>query len=409
MGTFNKGSKGTMAHFVLINLGLHGHINPTLPMVRELVARGETVSEEFGPLIRATGASFFEYRSIFSRPVSGHIDSAGKTPMPIRLITDCLQALPDLKRAIEALNPDAILYDVMCLSGKILAEVLNKPAVRLSSTFVLNDKTSWKPKAAGNPTVLDFTKSGIAKICGDYGVKPFHFQDIFTIPTELNIIYTIRSFQPNESSFDERFEFVGASIDDQIKDQIDGQPNADSPKREALPFVYIALGTLANNRPDFFAMCKEALSAAPAKRSLIAVGNQVDVSQLTHVHDGLKIVRHAPQLKALQTADAFISHGGMNSLMEAIYFAVPLVFFPQTEEQMINAQLVSSLGAGIVLDEARLSTTIISQAIRELLENKSYRESAAILQAEVRSAGGFRRAADCIQAYLTRQTEQEAT
>ncbi|MBR3251388.1 MAG: glucosyltransferase, partial [Erysipelotrichaceae bacterium] len=47
--------------------------------------------------------------------------------------------------------------------------------------------------------------------------------------------------------------------------------------------------------------------------------------------------------------DAFITHCGMNSASEALYFGVPLVLFPQTPEQGAVARRVEELGAGVRL------------------------------------------------------------
>jgi len=54
-----------MAKIIVMNLPAHGHVNPTLPVVQELVARGHEVlyynTEEFSPQIERTGAQFRPY------------------------------------------------------------------------------------------------------------------------------------------------------------------------------------------------------------------------------------------------------------------------------------------------------------------------------------------------------------
>jgi hypothetical protein len=51
-----------MSKILVFNVPAHGHVNPTLPVVRELVSRGEQVAyyltDEFEPQIRHTGAEF---------------------------------------------------------------------------------------------------------------------------------------------------------------------------------------------------------------------------------------------------------------------------------------------------------------------------------------------------------------
>ena len=58
-----------MSKALFFGLPVHGHTNPTLPLVRELVRRGEEIvylsTDEFAPLIAATGATYRPYRNAF--------------------------------------------------------------------------------------------------------------------------------------------------------------------------------------------------------------------------------------------------------------------------------------------------------------------------------------------------------
>ncbi len=60
-----------MTTYVFLNVPGHGHVNPTLAVVQELVRRGERViyylSEEFRAAIEATGATFRSYESQMGR------------------------------------------------------------------------------------------------------------------------------------------------------------------------------------------------------------------------------------------------------------------------------------------------------------------------------------------------------
>lgn len=55
------------------------------------------------------------------------------------------------------------------------------------------------------------------------------------------------------------------------------------------------------------------------------------------------------QVKVLQDVDGFISHCGMNSVNESLYYGVPLVLFPQQSEQVLVCRRAAELGAGFVL------------------------------------------------------------
>ncbi len=46
------------------------------------------------------------------------------------------------------------------------------------------------------------------------------------------------------------------------------------------------------------------------------------------VPSNFKLYNYAPQLDILQDTDLFITHGGMNSSSEILYFGVPMLVIP---------------------------------------------------------------------------------
>ena len=50
------------------------------------------------------------------------------------------------------------------------------------------------------------------------------------------------------------------------------------------------------------------------------------------------------QLEVLQHADVFVTHGGMNSSSEALYYGVPLVVIPVTGDQPFVAKRLTEVG-----------------------------------------------------------------
>src|SRR5215467_14749447 len=76
-----------MAKVLFFNLPAHGHTNPTLPLVAELVRRGEHViyysSEAFRPAIEQAGATFRGIDAFFERA-----DVCRREPGALRLHPD---------------------------------------------------------------------------------------------------------------------------------------------------------------------------------------------------------------------------------------------------------------------------------------------------------------------------------
>jgi MGT family glycosyltransferase len=111
-----------------------------------------------------------------------------------------------------------------------------------------------------------------------------------------------------------------------------------------------------------------------------------------------------PQLAVLQVADVFITHGGINSMHEGLYYGVPLILIPHQFEQLLNARQVTARNAGLLIDEQVHGRSVtpdrLRQALQDVLEDRVYAEGARKIQQLLRETGGFRQAADAIQAYL---------
>ena len=136
-----------MPKILVFNIPAYGHVNPTLPVVGELIARGEQViyylTEEFEPQLRHTGASFRRIDGIqhrFRVPPNMALGLRAKNSSLqqrmatffLPMMTDSLRLIPQLIDRVKAEEADYIVYGRMCLWGRALAELLGLPAVVFS-------------------------------------------------------------------------------------------------------------------------------------------------------------------------------------------------------------------------------------------------------------------------------------
>lgn len=75
-------------------------------------------------------------------------------------------------------------------------------------------------------------------------------------------------------------------------------------------------------------------------------------------------------LLANKNVKAFITHGGISGLFEAIDAGVPLILIPLFGDQISNAALFHELEVGIHLDIKTLTKEILLSTINEVLHNK---------------------------------------
>ena len=113
-----------MTKYVVLNFPAYGHVNPTLAVVQELVARGEEVvyynTEEFKEAIEATGASFQGYQSSMGQITPPPFLGRANNPpvgsiLPKFMIEESRKVIPQVLERVRAERPDYIIYDGMAL------------------------------------------------------------------------------------------------------------------------------------------------------------------------------------------------------------------------------------------------------------------------------------------------------
>ncbi len=387
-----------MARIIFVNVPAHGHTNPTLPLVRELVQRGESVIyysfDVFQHAIEQTGATFRSYQHLLS------LDYTRPDPNLFRLATTLLDAtatlLPSLLDSVTADAPDLIIYDSLCPWGKYVAQLLACPAICSTTTFALTPRLALgsltqiveliRMYFTAHPQRRQF--HAIARTLGHtYGLPQPQPLDMFRNEAELNLVYTSAEFQPAGASFSSRFKFVGPSL---------APPEVDTPLPFPLPtntpVLYISLGTLFNEDISFYRTCFDTF-ASMSIYVIMSVGAKVSVEQLGHIPANFTVRQSVPQLAVLRHAQVFITHGGMNSVHEALFLGVPMVVIPQAADQHFVAQRIHAVRAGIRLNRKQLSQRTLRQAVERVLSNPAYRAASHAVGASLRRAGGYARAA----------------
>lgn len=185
-------------------------------------------------------------------------------------------------------------------------------------------------------------------------------------------------------TFSDRFAFVGTSVRQPLSAQNDGNGRK---------VIYISLGTVLNKKQDFYQNCIKAFEKTDYD-VVMSVGEKTDISSLGDIPENFTVKPSVNQIAVLQKADVFITHCGMNSVNESLYFGVPMVLFPQHSEQRVVAVRVAELGAGSELKGKKPKQ--LEKAVTEVLANKKYKEKALKLSEAFQNAGGAVRAADMI-------------
>ena len=374
----------------------HGHTNPMLPVAAELVKRGNTVRfysfDEFKEKIGATGAEFISCDAFLPKLTEQEekgIKNVSATEMTIQDIRITLSMDSFLDEEFMSFKPDVVYTDSVCFWGKLNAWKHHVPLVVSTSTFAFNQLSSQYMK--NKPGELADMILGLPRVTRELKtLEPYgyHVKSALALIQSDNqtdsVVYTSRRFQPYAESFSDHYAFVGPSVFSKTVPD----------KTKKRPLVYISLGTVINDRPDFYTKCIEALRDQNVD-VVISCGKAIELESLGVLPDNIRVYPYVNQLDILAKADVFITHCGMNSVSESLYMAAPMVLYPQTNEQKAVARRVTEIGAGRLLQDD--SVPGIRTSVKEILNNACYAKAAETCSSDFRSCVGPAGAAKFIE------------
>ena len=385
-----------MSKIVFFCIPAHGHTNPTLEVVRELVSRGHQVWYYSYKIMRdkieSAGATFIacDDYDIEHKLSAKDSERLGKDiAFSTKILVDTTLALNDkVCKEMSALKPDCIVSDSMALWGKAAAMKLGIPFVSSTTTFAFNKHSAKIMKQGFGDLIkmiLSVPKtSKQVKRLQDKGYPVKNILDIIGNDDNTNtIVYTSPQFQPYYETFSDKYAFVGPSIRHATTEI--------EKKKDKL--IYISMGTVNNDMMPFYKACISALKNTDYQ-VIMSVGNIVSIEDFGKIPENISVFKEVDQIAVLKQADVFVSHAGMNSVSESLYFAVPLVMFPKTTEQRGVARRVAELGAGIKLDDYR-EISLLTE-VNKIIGDISFKKNAVKISEGFKKSSGAKGAADKI-------------
>lgn len=383
-----------MSRIVFFCIPAHGHTNPTIEVVRRLTEEGNEVwyysFSMFREKIEGAGAKYIECDGYMPELKPEDQKKIGKDfAALIEMAADMTIALDEkVCNELKEFRPDCVVSDSLCFWGKLFAAKLNIKYVCSTTSFAFNQYTAKMMKSG----LLEMVRliMGMRRIkekikqLNNLGYAVDNFISLIQNDNETNtVVYTSKELQPLADTFSDKYSFVGPSVPDVTAE----------PQESGKKLIYISLGTVNNKNNEFYRNCLKAFGDGKFD-VIMSVGEGTDISLLGEIPGDFEVKNRVEQIKVLQNADAFITHSGMNSVNESLYCGVPMVLFPQQQEQRMVAERTVSLGAGVYLK--RNSSKSIRKAVQLILEDGTYKDNAVKLSESFKRAGGAKKAAEAI-------------
>jgi hypothetical protein len=363
-----------------------GHLNPLIPVAEALVERGNDVAFCSAPLFRREVETygFDHFDAGLDWLASDQSTWSAFPPMPppgpefarfvVAMFADITtrQMVPDLLAISRDWKPDLIIREGMEYGGCIAAECMGLPHASIAGNAyaaVDSPAVGYFPgnrRLVAEPLDRHRAEFGLAP---DPEVEmPFRFLHLCFMPPSwsggapapANTHY-LRHTNPSRGRAE-------------LPRWVDELPDR--------PTLLASLGTVFNKYPGVLEAIVEALRDQRLN-AIVAIGEDREANEFGPQPAHVRLEHYVPQTALLSRCSIFITHGGFNSVKEALVGGIPLVVIPITADQPYSAARCAALGVAKVIEPPDRSGEAVAASIRQVLSGQAFRANAKSFQGEM--------------------------
>ncbi|CAG2112907.1 unnamed protein product [Medioppia subpectinata] len=415
-----------------------GHVNPCIGIATQLIADGHravfTANDVWRPKLAAYGVETVELTDSNEDPANDTdscaqfmIDS-GKIGGASAIEKGRLEAFgaefwtkhaqyldTQLAGLLPAIRPDVIVVDQLVTLPSV--ELLGIPCVWCWSVgpLVMVDDERAPPgesglSATGDPRLWHEFRQLVRDVkrekwraFNDWVVgrgceplpehcfhNPSHYLHIYGYPLELDY-QDIRPLGRNYVRFD-NFMRTERHMTFAVPPELDAKPGK---------LVYFSFGSLCPVDVQNMRRLVAILAKSP-HRFIVSMGPKHKEYTLANNMWGAESV---PQLSVLPLVDLVITHGGINTVTESLYFGRPMIAMPGFGEQYDNAQRLHDKGFGLRLDAYKCSEEELLAAIETLLSDKALAERLAEVSRKIQIDNSLAKVSQLIKNFVQNRSK----
>jgi MGT family glycosyltransferase len=389
-----------------------GHLHPIVPVARALSTAGHEVAVVSAPSFRqeveAFGLTHIGAGLDWLMSDQSTWDAFPPMPPPgpdfpawaVLTLADITtrRMVPDLLAVAQEWQPDLIIREGMEYGGCIVAEMMGIAHASLAGNAYAAVDSPDINYFPGNRQML---AEPLARHRREFGLPP---DPELRMPFRyLHLCFTPPSFDGAAARRPDHTHFIR---------HVDAEPpGARLPewvrRLPDRPVVLASLGTVFNKTPGVL----EAIVAALADEKanvIVAIGRDEDPARFGPQPDHVRLESYLPQPLMLEHCDVFVTHGGFNSVKEALGAGVPMVVVPISADQPYSAERCAELGVARMIDPVERTPEAISEAVRQVLTEPSYRERAREIQAEMAALPGPERMVELLDELVNQVSNEDS-
>jgi MGT family glycosyltransferase len=383
-----------MARLLAYTSPARGHLYPISGVLSELHLRGHeihvrTLSSEVGTL---TALGFH------AEPIAPQIEQLPLDDWRWKTGEESLAGVfrtfaartehevPDLQRAIAAVQPDALLVDITTAGAAAVAEAGTIPWAQWIP-FLQHDERV--PDATLVP--FTFSPAGMEALNAPrrgLGLAPVDdIADVWRAP--LYLYFTAEPFEDPRPHYPPAFRFLGPGLWE--------PPTTAPPWLDEIEGPLVVVTASSEYQRDD-ALVETTLQALRRDKIHVLASTVAHDPDRFAVPENARVARWLPHGPLIQKAACVVCHGGMGITQRALAAGVPVCVVPFGRDQFEVAGRVVTVDAGTRILPDRLTETELRTAINGAM---TMRAGAQRVAAGFAQAGGPSAGADAIESLLT--------
>ncbi|GAA5528859.1 nucleotide disphospho-sugar-binding domain-containing protein [Herpetosiphon gulosus] len=439
-----------MATIVISMFPEEGHLIPSFKLGKSLKVQGHQVYylalADFEEYIRKQG---FEYLPLFAEDFSkgfraqqteriansrgrAFLKEVSQTAFYLKLFQTVREAQNPIKRSLLEIGADLCIFDGFLAPLSLMVRHAGLEVISLSININLPQAVNYPPVVTNivpDNTPASLSKASMAWKFSGLAIKITNFLIGYNFQKKLTELATHFGFPadmvvpaalfprlrpqleiPELVLCPQVFDFPRPSVEQGI---FYCEPSIDLDRQEAAfdwsqidpnkPLIFCTLGSQSHiYKPSrrFFQTVIDIMRSRPDWQLIMALGQKFQAHEFANVPANVQLLQWASVEQILPRTSVMITHGGVGTIKECVYFNVPMVVFPGNRDQPGYAARVVYHELGLMGAMGKVSAQALETMLNQVIQNPNFRQRVTAMGEEFRALEAASPALELIQSKL---------